>query len=116
MAGIGQTDHSVAFRHLLIAPQLTGLIDSQRTEFESPNGKVVVAWNHKKDGSLRMDIGIPVNTQADVILPVSAGETVFESDKQVTGNEEVSIISKQPGKLGLRIASGRYLFDIRKIR
>jgi len=116
LAGIGQTDHSVAFRHLLITPQLTELIDSQRTEFESPNGKVVVAWNHEKDGSLRMEVEVPVNTKADIILPVSAQETVFESDKQVAGNEEVSINLKQPGKVGLRLASGRYLFDIRKIR
>ena len=116
LAGIGQTDHSVAFRHLLITPQLTELIDSQRTEFESPNGKVVVSWNHEKDGSLQMEIEVPVNTKADIILPVSAQETVFESDKQVAGNEEVSINLKQPGKVGLRLASGRYLFDIRKIR
>ncbi len=116
LAGIGQTDQSVAFRHLLITPQLTELIDSQRTEFDSPNGKVVVAWNHKKDGSLQIEIVIPVNTRADIILPVSANETVLESEKPLSGHDEISILSKQPGKIGLRIGSGRYLFEIRRNR
>lgn len=112
LAGIGQTEQSVAFRHLLITPQLTEFIDNQRTEFDSPNGKVIVAWNHQKDGSLQMEIGIPVNTKADIILPVSAAETVFESEKPLSGNAEIRIISKQPGKLGLRIGSGNYRFKI----
>ena len=113
VAGIGQMDHSVAFRHLLISPQLTERIDSQRTEFESPNGKMVVAWNHNKSGSLQMEMEIPVNTRADIILPVSAGETVWESAKPLTENGEIRIISRSPGKLGLSINSGRYVFDIR---
>lgn len=116
VAGIGQTDESVAFRHLLISPQLTELIDTQRTEFDSPNGKVVVAWNHQKGGNLHVEIDIPVNTKADIMLPVSAQEAVWESDKPVTENEDISLLSRQPGKLGLQVASGRYLFDIRRNR
>ena len=113
VAGIGQIEHSVAFRHLLISPQLTDLIDSQRTEFESPNGKVVVAWNHKRQGNLRMEIEIPANTLADIILPASKSDGVLESEKPITENREIQIISSSPNKLRLRLPSGKYVFDIR---
>jgi len=36
--------------------------------------------------------------------------------KPVRGTEEFRIVSEEPGKLCLRSGSGRYLFDIGKIR
>lgn len=113
VAGIGQTENSVAFKHLLIVPQLTDSIDAQKTEFNSPYGKVIVAWTHQADASLKLEIEIPVNTKAEVRLPVSSDETVFESGKKMVETEDIKILTRQINQLGILIGSGKYLFEIR---
>jgi alpha-L-rhamnosidase len=115
VAGIGQMENSVAFKHLLIIPQLTGPIASQTTEFSSPHGKVLVAWTHPDDDSLKMEIGIPVNTKADLILPVSSGESVVESGKPLTENRNIKIVSENGNQLRIRLTSGRFVFGIQTI-
>ena len=84
VAGIRQVEKSVAFKHLLIAPQLTDVIKEQNSKFNSPYGKVGVSWTHKENSCLQMEIEIPVNTKADVILPVSANQIVYESGKKMS--------------------------------
>ncbi len=113
LAGIRQMEKSVAFKHLLIAPQLTDVINEQRTEFNSPYGKVVVSWRHLADANLQMEIEIPVNSSADVILPVAANQIVYESGKKISEDADMKILSKKPGQLCLSVASGKYVFEIR---
>lgn len=113
IAGIRQMKNSVAFKHLLIAPQLTDVINHQKTEFNSPYGKVLVSWKHKKNRDLQLEIEIPVNTKADIVLSVSANETVYESGKKISEIDEIEVLSKQMNSLRLRVVSGKYIFDIR---
>ena len=112
VAGIRQTEKSVAFKHLLIAPQLTDVINEQKTEFNSPYGKVVVSWKHKANKNLQMAIEIPVNSSAEVVLPVAANKIVYESGKKISEDAAIKILSKKPGQLSLSVASGKYVFEI----
>jgi alpha-L-rhamnosidase len=114
VTGIGQLENSVAFKHLRIVPQLTDKISEQTTRFDSPYGKVLVSWNRKKDNNLQLKIEIPVNTTADLTVPVLEGDLVYESEKQIVGNEEIKMLSKQMNQIHLRLMSGKYIFDIRK--
>jgi alpha-L-rhamnosidase len=114
VAGIGQLENSVAFKHLRIVPQLTDKISEQTARFDSPYGKVLVSWNRKKDNNLQLKVEIPVNTKADLFVPVSEGDLVYESEKQIVGNEGIKILSKQIDQLQLQLKSGKYTFDIRK--
>ncbi len=113
LAGIRQMEKSVAFKHLLIVPQLTDVINEQTTEFNSPYGKVVVSWTHKSNSNLQMEIEIPVNTKADVILPVSTNQIVYESDKNISEDADIKILSKKPREFRLLVGSGKYTFEIR---
>jgi len=113
VAGIRQVEKSVAFKHLLIAPQLTDLIKEQNTKFNSPYGKVAVSWTRNENSFLQILVEIPVNTKADVILPVSVNQMVYESGNKITGNKDIKIISKQADQLRLFVESGKYIFEIR---
>lgn len=113
VAGIGQIENSVAFRHLLIIPQLTDKIFEQKTQFNSPYGKVFVSWTHKKDTVLVLEIEIPVNTKADIILPVSKDKIAYESGRQLIENKDIKLQSKDNDNLRISIASGKYIFEIR---
>ncbi len=113
VAGIRQMEKSVAFEHLLIAPQLTDLIKEQNTKFNSPYGKVAVSWTHKGNDTLQMEIEIPTNSKADIILPVSENQVVSESGKNINTNSDIKIISKEANQLRLFAPSGKYVFEIR---
>lgn len=111
VAGIRQMENSVAFKHLLIVPQLTNEISEQSTQFNSPYGKVLVSWTRNNNSELQLEIEIPVNTKADVILPVSENEIVYESRKLLTGNDDIEIVKKGNANLHITIASGKYIFN-----
>ena len=113
VAGIRQMENSVAFKHLLIVPQLTNEISEQSTQFNSPYGKVLVAWTRNSKSELQLEIEIPVNTKADVILPVLENEIVYESGNKLVENEEIKLISNEVGNKRIAISSGKYLFEIR---
>ena len=113
VAGIRQVETSVAFKHLLIAPQLTDVIREQNTTFHTSYGEVGVSWTHIEQSGLQIVVEIPVNTQADIILPVSANQIVYESNKEISKNADFKILSKQDNQLRLSVPSGKYIFDIR---
>lgn len=112
VAGIRQVENSVAFKHLLIVPQLTDQIKEQNTYFISPYGKVVVAWSHNEDSELQLEIEIPVNTTADVVLPVSEKSKVYESGIRLSENVDIVNAKMQENGLKVTIPSGKYEFYI----
>jgi len=112
VAGIRQMENSVAFKHLLIVPQLTNEISEQSTQFNSSYGKVQVSWRQNNSSGLLLEIEIPVNTKADVILPVSGDKIVYESDAILTENEDIKLLSKSDDNMRLSITSGKYIFNI----
>ena len=114
VAGIRQKENSVAFKHLLIVPQLTDEISKQSTHFISPYGKVFVSWTHNDNSDLQLEIEIPVNTKADVVLPVSEKEIVYESDKLLSSNNDIEILKKGKDTMQLSITSGKYIFIIQE--
>jgi alpha-L-rhamnosidase len=113
VAGIRQMEKSVAFKHLLIAPQLTDVIKEQKSKFNSPYGKVGVSWTHKENSCLQIEVEIPVNSKADVVLPVSANQIVYESGRNMNEISDIKILSKQADQLRLFVTSGKYIFEIR---
>jgi alpha-L-rhamnosidase len=113
VAGIRQVEKSVAFKHLLIAPQLTDVIKEQNSKFNSPYGKVGVSWTHKENSCLQIEIEIPANSGADVILPVSGNQIVYESGRRMIENSDIKILSKQADQLRLFVTSGKYIFEMR---
>jgi alpha-L-rhamnosidase len=113
VAGIRQMEKSVAFKHLLIVPQLTDVIKEQNSIFNSPYGKIGVSWSHKENSCLQIEVQIPVNTKADVILPVSANQIVYESGKKISKNSDIKLLSRQADQIRLYAPSGKYTFEIR---
>lgn len=104
LAGIGQTSSSVAYKDLLIAPHPVGNIQSAGAEFESPYGLVRSAWEVTSRG-IELEVQIPVNTHAKILLPMDENDTYREAGwlrrKRSAGNEIV-------------VGSGNYRFDITK--
>ena len=75
VAGIDQTPGTVGFARPLIAPKLTRLLDHVSAHFESPRGRIEVAWA-RHDDVVTVDVVIPPGATARVELPGQIHEGV----------------------------------------
>ncbi len=85
--GIRQAEGSVAWRHIVIEPQMIGTLTWAKTSYQSPNGLVVCNWTASKDrNQWNIDITIPNGSDAIVHLPngttkaVKSGIYTFKKD------------------------------------
>jgi alpha-L-rhamnosidase len=98
-----------AYDELIISPQPGGNITWANTRYLTPHGPVETKW--KLDGNrFALDVTIPCNTRATVILPTSDAASVTEGDKPVTENREVTALPAHNSRVALAIGSGRYQF------
>ncbi len=121
LAGIRQTEGSVAYREVLISPQPVGDIESACASFDSPYGTIRSAWERRED-RLEMNVQIPVNCTAVVRFPAgggvsakgTAGEgcTIREGKHPLESVDGLSILSDGKDGVSVRIGSGSYHFVI----
>lgn len=85
LAGIRQADGDIGFSTLEIAPQPVDGMDWVKAGFETLHGKVQVHWQ-KNGKQFTLDLNLPANTKARVLLPgtnkmvnVGSGEHHFTS-------------------------------------
>lgn len=72
---IGGIDTDQAgFKHLIIHPHVDSAITSCSRSYETPYGKVSCEW--EKTDRFTMDVTIPCNVTAEVVLPDGSSETV----------------------------------------
>lgn len=113
LAGIGQTENSVAYKEIKIEPQVVGGIKSAKASYESPYGKINSSW---KDSEIefKLDVEIPVNTSAKIILPDCNSDNLFENGKQISSNSNFDLSINSQGIATIKVGSGKYQFKIKK--
>jgi hypothetical protein len=112
LAGISQTENSVAYSEVLIAPQPVGDVKSASASFDSPYGKIVSDWS-QNDGSFQLNVEVPVNTQAIVKLQVNDGQKLYERGKPVSQGNGIEIIGLANGEASILVGSGSYVFEVK---
>lgn len=101
---------SPGFTKIMIKPQPSGNMTSATGRYRSIQGMIVCDWKIT-DGSIRMDVAIPVNTEAEVWVPASSSSSVRESGKPITAYPEIKLINEVPGYVVYAVGSGRYAFE-----
>jgi alpha-L-rhamnosidase len=98
-----------AYDELLISRHPGGKITWANTRFVTPHGPAETKW--KLDGNrFALDVTIPCNTRATVVLPTSDAASVTEGGKPLTENREVTALPPQNGRAVFSVGSGRYRF------
>ncbi|MFJ6651881.1 family 78 glycoside hydrolase catalytic domain [Microbacterium sp. NPDC091313] len=72
VAGLRQAEASVGWQRVVVAPRLVAGVDAVRTEFDSPQGRMTVAWRRAADGVVHVAAELPSHVQHDVVLPADA--------------------------------------------
>ncbi|WP_320178417.1 family 78 glycoside hydrolase catalytic domain [Roseovarius pacificus] len=105
--GIRQADDSTGFARLHIAPQPVDKLAEASGYFDSPRGRVAVAWQHM-DENFSLDVTVPGNTTAEVVLPVPVDSVLTESGgpmAEAAGVESVDRTGEHPV---VTLGSGHY--------
>lgn len=106
LAGIRQSDRSVAWSNIVIQPEVVGDISYVKGSYESLYGTIVSEW--KKEGNVfTLNVTIPANTQATVYIPGAKGRQVTE------GGEAVQIIAYKDDYALVGVGAGKYEFVVK---
>lgn len=109
LAGINQSESSVAYKELVIKPQVVGDVDFVSSWFQTPYGKVSGEWK-KKDGAFSLNVTVPANTTAIVYLPASAQNEISVNDLPLNQLNGAKFIGYKDRKAVVKVGSGSYQF------
>lgn len=108
--GIRQADGSTGFERLRIAPTPVGNLTGASGHYDSPRGRIAVAW--KRNGeSFHLDVTVPGNTTAEIVLPATDKSIVTEAGKPLSDANDVRVITQAENYIVLKAGSGTYAFD-----
>ncbi len=108
LGGIGQAVNSTAYKEIVIEPQIAGDLTFAKTTFESPYGLIRSEW--EMEGSkLQIEIEIPHNTTATLLLPTENVKTV-KINGEAPG-KRITEIKNEKGKVKIILGSGIYLVE-----
>lgn len=111
LGGICQTEESVAYKEIVIKPEIVGNISWVKASYQSPYGEIQSNWQ-KNDGKFILQIQIPANTTALVYLPAETGSVVKEGGKNLSEAKDIQLTGKENGRKIFRVKSGNYAFSV----
>ena len=105
LGGIEPAAHAVGFDKFTFQPQFLDGLDWVCCTYRSIRGPITCDWKRQGDRAA-MDLHVPVNTSATLILPTAG--TITENGRPAADSEGVEEVSERDGSAKLRLASGRY--------
>ncbi len=113
LGGIEPDVDAVGFDKFSIQPQFIRGLDWVRCTHRSIRGSIVCNWK-RRGSDIAVEIRIPVNTSAKLVLPAEG--VLTENGRPATRSEFVTERSGQNGRAGYRLESGHYDFVFRSPR
>jgi alpha-L-rhamnosidase len=99
------------YREILIHPRPGGGLSWARARYKSIRGLIATSWKCNDQG-FHLELEIPANTTATVVLPCENGGEILEGGRPFESVSEVTRIEINSKTATLRIGSGHYCFDV----
>lgn len=100
---------SPGFKTILIEPVICNELTWARTSYDSIHGRISTAWQRQGD-RLELEVVVPVNTTAIVVLPASDIADVTESGMAVKNAKRVMFLRMSERNAVFEVGSGNYQF------
>jgi alpha-L-rhamnosidase len=100
VAGIDASTANPGFHEILISPRLDSRLTEANAEYNSAYGKITTAWKGTPVGPWILNVTVPANTTAQVILPRIPGTRAMQDGRPISGREII-------------IGSGTYEFALK---
>ncbi|MDQ3535578.1 MAG: glycoside hydrolase family 78 protein [Bacteroidota bacterium] len=107
--GINNDRDHPGYKHFTIQPIPGGTLTWARGSYHSIAGTIAVSWK-KKNKYFLLDVEVPVNTTATVVLP--HGKSISESGEDLKSIAGVKMISSDDKETKLLVQSGKYSFKV----
>ena len=107
LGGIEPDVDAVGFDKFTFQPQFLAGLDWVRCTHRSIRGPVTCDWK-RQGGRVAMDLHVPANTSATLILPGTG--VLTENGRPATDSKWVEEVSAQDGGTKFRLGSGQYHF------
>lgn len=113
LAGIKSDEKEIAFKKIIMKPELIDGLDHVTASYGSPYGKIASAWVKSADGnSFSWKISLPANSTALVYIPANSAEAVNENGKPLSEAEGVKFIQMEGAYAVVETGSGDYSFEV----
>ncbi|OMD36793.1 alpha-L-rhamnosidase [Paenibacillus odorifer] len=98
------------YKKIRIQPQIGEHLSWVDASLESVHGTIKVTWKKQNEGSVEMQVLIPSNTTAEVMIPTMKQENILESGIPIEQVIGLSSVEQMPEGQKLIIGSGNYQF------
>lgn len=112
LVGINQSQNSIAYKNIVIKPEVVGDINWVKGSYESLYGIIRSEWKKEND-SFELEIEVPANATATIYLPATEGQRISEGGKSLQQNGTIKWIDNKDGRAVLKIGSGIYHFVVK---
>lgn len=111
LGGISQTEKSVAYKEIVIKPEMVGDLTWAKASYQSSYGEIRSEWE-KSGTSVKMNVAIPANSSALIYIPVNSGSVIKEDGKEISKVKDILVIGEESGRKILKVGSGKYSFSV----
>lgn len=101
------------FKRILLKPQPGGDMRHAQGTYQSGYGEIDAEWTITND-AFSYKVRVPVNTRAEVWLPLRYGQKLTEQGKQIDRNSHIKFLRKEQDYAIVEVGSGDYSFQIQK--
>ncbi|MBK7106893.1 MAG: family 78 glycoside hydrolase catalytic domain [Ignavibacteriae bacterium] len=112
LAGINFDENFPGCKKIIIQPYFAENLNFVNSSVETINGTIKVNWQ-KSDNSLKLNLEIPINSSAEIIIPNLFNNKIFESNLPINNFDEIKIIEENNKFTKLNIESGQYEFIVK---
>ena len=110
--GIKYDWQNPGYKHFTIAPVPSAQLNDVKVEFESRYGKIVSDWTLNNDGKFDLDVVVPANTTATLVVPCDDASLLTIDGKAATeAVEGVEYVGTTNGYATFEVVSGTYTID-----
>jgi alpha-L-rhamnosidase len=115
IAGLDIDEKEPAYKRILIQPRIGGKeITYARSTHESMYGRIISGWNITHE-EVTVEVEVPVNTSATIILPFAKLEDVKENGIPLLISEGVQDLFQTETTVSLIVGSGNYRFVYKNV-
>jgi len=111
MSGLDTGNDAPGYKAIRIKPHPGGGFTEATATLQTLYGLVSSGW--KQDGKmLTLEVEIPPNTTATILVPTSDASTIKEGGKTLPSLPEIKISGTENGYVVLKTGSGKYRFSV----
>ncbi|MBI5362830.1 MAG: family 78 glycoside hydrolase catalytic domain [Planctomycetes bacterium] len=110
LVGMRPDEKQPGWKHFVVAPAPTAKVTHAKGWHATLRGRVEVAWR-KSDGVFELDVTVPANTSATVVLPTPDGTTITEGGAELAkAAPHATLTGREGGSAVIEVRAGTYRF------